>query len=255
MANTREQLRYHTGEAHFAKDYEKKAFLQKSVNTQVIDYLSDAIRTWFPNHQELTILDLCCGDGGSTKQFLTSLQEKNIKVKQLLGYDISPAQIETARKHLSSNSPLAFQVLNVEDITETAQYDLIISFFGLHWLERLPAVVSKLHQALAPDGRIAFLVPLEKEPLFQLRQQCMSSPTWAPHFKNYTLHPFLYHAADYAGPFTEYFIPDTNNYSWEILKKHTTESFGQFLGSWLQEERFLRLKSTDKKKPSNTLKI
>ena len=116
----------------------------------------------------LSILDLCCGDGSSTQALFNTLNATKTKVKELVGYDISPHQIDSANK-VNKNKSLTFAVMDAEKLEEEQRYDLIISFFGLHRLERIDEVVPRLHRALKADGRIVFLVPLEKDALYQLR--------------------------------------------------------------------------------------
>ena len=242
MTHTRETLKFDTGNAIFSKDYIKKSGHQKSYNTLVIEYLAEIIPSLFPLNNELSILDLCCGDGSATSKLLDVLLSKNINIKNITGYDISPEQIEIATNYTKENPCLTFEVMDVEKIDEQNRYDIVISLFGFHWLEQIQNLVPRIHRALKPEGTVMFLVPLEKEELFNLRQQCMFSPSWAGYFEGYILHPFHYSSLDYMEPFTEYFSPESGSISGEGLKKFTKEEFSKFLGSWLQEERYLRLK-------------
>lgn len=233
--------KFDTASAAFSRDYHEKSLHQKSFNTYAIEYIAEMVQKWFPNETELCILDLCCGDGSSTRKLLDALLENNIKVKQLVGYDISADQIAFANKNYA-NPQLLFKEANAEKLEEKQRFHLIVSFFGFHWLEQIQHTVPRLHDALLPDGRVAFLVPLEKETLYQLRQECMASAAWQDKFKGYTLSPFHYSALDYTEPFTEYFMPEIGNVTDDRIKHFSKADFCQFLESWLQEERYLRAK-------------
>lgn len=230
---------FSTSKTPFTSDYAQKSQHQKSFNMHAIEYLAETIGSWFPETSGLSILDLCCGDGSSTQILFDTLSATRTNVNKLVGYDISPHQIEIAKKN-NKNKSLTFEVMDAEKLDEEQRYDLIVSFFGLHWLEHIQEVVPRLHRALKADGRIVFLVPLEKEDLYQLRQQCIESLKWKDKFADYKLHPFHYTAADYTEPFAEYFSPEMGNMTDDCIKEFSKENFCKFLSSWLQEVRYLR---------------
>ena len=76
----------HDNAETFDKSYHKKAHLQKGFNPQLIDDLVDYILRVKPTATTipLRILDLCCGDGGSTRLLLDRLSEKGL-FRQLCG--------------------------------------------------------------------------------------------------------------------------------------------------------------------------
>ncbi len=224
----------------FGSDYAEKAHLQKSFNSKIILELVESISAWYPNTRDnpLKILDLCCGDGGSTYEFLQKLDERNICVNELLGYDISQEQINRTDEYSCKDPRLKFKKQDVEIMNDIEKYDVIISLFGLHWMEDIKNVSKKIHNALKPNGKLMFFVPLEKPDLFQIRKDFMSLPQWKPYFKDLKLYPFIENENEYIQAFEQYFIHCTYKRG-EEDKIFSEEDFMTFLSSWMQELRYI----------------
>lgn len=226
----------------FEHDYAEKAHHQKSYNSQIIGELVQAILRWFPHAREtpISILDLCCGDGGSTHELLQTLTREGVQISRVVGYDISAEQIEVAKTHARRDARLHFGVQDAGKITDQNQFDVVISLFGLHWIGDIKSTANRIHQALKPDGRVMFFVPLEEPELLAFRQAAISSPKWHPRFHDFTLTPFRETASGYTEPFSVFFHPeDEHNIHGRRPKFFPEADFITFLSSWMQEVRHL----------------
>lgn len=234
----------------FDKTYVANAHLQKGFNEQIVDNFVDYILQTIPDakEREIKILDLCCGDGGVTTALLQRLKAAGIKVKKMVGYDISTDLIEMAKGYEDSNPGLEFKVQDLSEMDDHGEYDVVLSLFGLHWIEDINRAADKIYQALKPNGKIMYFVPLEKTKLFALRQSIMSmeSSIWREAFENYTFSPFRSDPADYIQAFERGFDSESvEEISGTEDVEFPVERFKQFLGSWMQELRHLQCQ-TDK---------
>ncbi|MGE3919768.1 MAG: class I SAM-dependent methyltransferase [Gammaproteobacteria bacterium] len=231
------------GKEQFRNDYEVTALLQKGFNAQVIDDLVAYILNEIPTAKEkpIKLLDLCCGDGGITHALLIKLQEAGIQVEKIVGYDISTEQIKVAtEKHSSAEPRLEFKLQNIATMTDQAEYDVVICLFGLHWLPNINEVAEKIHNALKPDGKLMYFVPLEKTKLFALRTKLVNSPDWQAYFTDYDFSPFRSDPHEYFQAFTKLFQPENaDGIDGMQTVEFTEDRFKIFLSSWMQELRHL----------------
>ncbi len=241
LPNHRKQT---TDENLFKKDYAANAIMQKGFNEQIIVDLVQYILRKYPQAKTnpISILDLCCGDGGSTLALLEQLRLHGIIVKKLVGLDISPAQIEIAKRYTTDT--VSFEVRDISKIDYTNEFDVVISLFGLHWISDLSALANKISQATKPGGLTMFFVPLEKNAFFATRQALMSSPKWKMIFKEFTIHPFFDSSLPYANAFNNFFTPENpEGINGDQPVIFTKDRLVRFLSSWMQEVRYLQDKS------------
>lgn len=237
-----------TDQEQFDKSYVKNAHLQKGFNAHIIQNFVEYILRTIPSSKEqgIKILDLCCGDGGVTAALLQQLREAGIKVEKMLGYDISMDLIHIAKEYENTLPGLEFKAQDLSTMDDWEEYDVVLSLFGLHWIEDIHLAADKIYQSLKPDGKVMYFVPLEKAKLFALRQSTMNleSSTWKKSFENYTFSPFRSDPADYIQAFERGF--DTENaedISGTQDVEFPMERFKQFLASWMQELRHLQNQS------------
>jgi SAM-dependent methyltransferase len=226
----------------FKKDYREKAHLQKGINPQVIDDLVDYILRVKPESKEkpIRLLDLCCGDGGSTYLLLSQLDKNKIQVKSLVGYDISPAQIGVAAEYAQLDTRLSFEVRDINTLVEKDSFDVVLSLFGLHWIDNLGSVAVKIQQCLKPEGILMFFVPLETEHLFELRSKLIQSTKWGEKFNGFYLKPFISNSNHYFEVFALLFSYENEGgiyYADNI--DFEQNRFADFINSWMQEIRYL----------------
>ncbi|HZD59981.1 MAG TPA: methyltransferase domain-containing protein [Anaerolineae bacterium] len=95
------------------------------------------------------ILDLGCGDGVLTAQ-LASL----VPHGRVLGIDASEGMIATAKK-LESDI-VSFQVLDIDGIDFTDEFDLIFSNATLHWIKDHKRLLQHAYEGLKSGGFLRF---------------------------------------------------------------------------------------------------
>jgi trans-aconitate 2-methyltransferase len=95
------------------------------------------------------ILDLGCGDGILTRQLSQLVPNGSV-----LGIDSSKGMIETAKEQESSN--VSFQLLSINDIAFSDEFDLIFSNSTLHWIPDHKNLLNRTYKALRKQGIIRF---------------------------------------------------------------------------------------------------
>lgn len=227
----------------FERDYEKNALLQKGFNAEIIADFIKYIHRVCPSAKQrpIKILDLCCGDGGMTTAIFLQLIQSGIKIDKLVGCDISSEQISVAtEKYGRINSRLVFQTQDASQITTQNEYDVIISLFGLHWIPNIEHMAQVINTALKANGKLMYFVPLEKNTFFSRRRAMIASAKWAPHFKGFTLAPFISDPNRYSRAFSTLFSAENpNGISGSACVTFSNEHFKRFLSSWMQEIRHL----------------
>jgi SAM-dependent methyltransferase len=101
------------------------------------------------------IADIGCGGGGTSFGIL----QRALAGSVVHGFDISPAQIESARRRVSPDErAIAFEVADVGATVPGLPYDRLVSRFGIMFFEDPPAAFANLLRWLGPGGRFAFAV-------------------------------------------------------------------------------------------------
>ena len=127
----------------------------KTVTHKLLSYLS-------PQPTD-NVLDIGCGDGKFTSNYASS-------VSSVLGVDLSPSFIESARKDFSGsngNGNVKFilqdcaRLETCEEVTrQNGTFSKVVSNAALHWILRDPktrqGTLQACHDALAPGGLFAF---------------------------------------------------------------------------------------------------
>jgi SAM-dependent methyltransferase len=99
--------------------YNKNFVLQEDL---LITYLSDNLFT--SDVTTKSILELGCGYGRITKLLLTKFANM---IKEYHAVDLSPHQIENAKKYVdSNNNKLTFSVSDIQSFVTNKKYDLVI---------------------------------------------------------------------------------------------------------------------------------
>jgi SAM-dependent methyltransferase len=102
------------------------------------------------------IADIGCGGGGTAFELLRRAPTGSV----VHGFDISPAQIESARRRIPANErALAFEVADVATVpAPDGPYHRLASRFGTMFFDAPPAAFANLARWLSPGGRFAFAV-------------------------------------------------------------------------------------------------
>jgi SAM-dependent methyltransferase len=102
------------------------------------------------------IADIGCGGGGTALEILRLAPAGSV----VHGFDISPAQIESARRRIPTGEPaLAFEIADVATAAAPGEpYDRLVSRFGIMFFSDPSAAFANLLHWLAPGGLFAFAV-------------------------------------------------------------------------------------------------
>lgn len=106
------------------------------------------------------ILDIGCGDGKITEQIA-----KNVPNGEVIGIDSSPNMIKQATSDYSHIPNLKFLREKAETFTFKEKFDLVTSFFALHWVKDHSLVLKNILSALKKGGRIVLLMVSGGDPL------------------------------------------------------------------------------------------
>lgn len=131
----------------FAKakySYSEQAVAQQ----QICQHLFELIQQHCPTHLK-RIFEIGCGSGNLSRLLLQQLQ-----VDQYIVNDIYPAVMEFF-KH---DAKVEFCLGDAESIVYPKQLSAIVSSSALQWMQNLPDVFAKIHQALQSQGWFCFSI-------------------------------------------------------------------------------------------------
>ncbi len=151
-----------------------------------LEPLSELIAGGFFAHAE-SVLDVGCGVGNMAALLATELPECAV-----VGCDISESMIALASQH--------YQLPNLSFVEEDArrlgfdrQFDRIISFNCLHWVDDQPRALRQIYASLKPHGKALIVAAPEasNDDFKRVCRKVIISMKWAPHFINFkTTHSF-----------------------------------------------------------------
>ena len=225
--------------------YSPHAHHQTTVNDQAMITLVNTLHTHFGSHSIITILDLCCGHGAPSHKLFDELRKVNVTA-YITGWDIAPLQIDEANAKYKPLAPdhLTFDVQDVEKMherTDIAPFDVVISLFGLHWMDNITATAASIHAFTKPTGLMMSLVPLGDSALFAYRQNFMRTARWNHYFVDYILHNFQQDHQIYHNAFILCF--EDKEDTTEIMNQTFTykkEQLKSFVASWIPELRHIK---------------
>ncbi|MCU0878669.1 MAG: methyltransferase domain-containing protein [Pirellulaceae bacterium] len=132
-------------------------------------------------------LDLCCGTGAAIPLLQTLCR------RRVVGIDFSQGMLDVARSRLTTSvsaTPVELLHANVLDMTFDREFDLAITVGSLgHILKRdEPRFVQRIHAALRPGGRFAF-VTSTMPPWWSRRYLLSRAFNGAMHIRNLLVRP------------------------------------------------------------------
>jgi SAM-dependent methyltransferase len=110
-----------------------------------------ALRALLPDLRGRRVLDLGCGYGWLCRW-------ASACGAVVRGIDVSDKMLERARTW-SQDDGIAYERADLEDVVlPAASFDVVYSSLAFHYLVNLPELVSRIHRALVPGGRLIFSV-------------------------------------------------------------------------------------------------
>jgi SAM-dependent methyltransferase len=124
-----------------------------------------ALRALLPDLRGLDVLDLGCGFGW----FCRWARQQG--AAHVLGVDVSEKMLARARAD-TDDPGIIYRRADLEHLAlPPASFDLAYSSLTLHYVERLEALLTQVHRALVPGGRLVFSV---EHPIYT----APGDPTW-----------------------------------------------------------------------------
>ena len=133
---------------HMSEDYELNSSSQKTIGRAVIQCAIEMAKLEFGDMQTIKALDIACGPGNLTIEFLHALEDNFPDAKiDLAGLDYSEENVNRLIKN-SAGSVQGIVASFYELPAQTKGQNIIISNEGLHW--QSPYKTSKIFYAYLP---------------------------------------------------------------------------------------------------------
>ncbi len=143
---------------------------------------------------QMRVLDLGCGTGALTRRLAEQL-----RARETLGVDRSPAMLERCAEQRAGSASLSFQQGDLAALKPDGSWDLVFSNAALHWVEDHPALLRQLKGCLAPGGQLAVQVPANHEhPSQTVAAEVARKATFAQALGGYVRRTPVLSATDYA---------------------------------------------------------
>ncbi len=127
--------------------YDQYAVMQQQAALAMVRRLSD-LNYELPDGP---VLEIGCGTGAVSRELLTMFPERSLTL-----VDLAPGMIDENRQaltpYLDTAHQVDWQVRDAETIDIHQHYALIVSCLTLQWFQDLAGSLSRLCQALVPDG-------------------------------------------------------------------------------------------------------
>lgn len=138
-----------------------------------------------------SILDVGCGDGK-----ITAVMARSIPEGFVVGVDISPSMIETAKNSFSAFKNLSFQVRDAAQLDFNEQFDLITSFTVMQWVLEQSQALRGFERALKPGGKLWIQMPTDlPAAMKEALDQTISSERWKSYFVHFAA-PWRFYGPD-----------------------------------------------------------
>lgn len=164
---------------HNAELYQDANKMQRRDAEQLIKEYANILK-WRPDGSD-SILDIGCGSGDVTIDFVLPILPKNFR--RLTGFDLSDEMVEYARNKYA-NPRITFEQFDIgvhlekQELRDVEPFDHVVSFYCLHWVQNQREAVQNLHKLCKPDGDILLLV-LAQHPVFEIYRRMARSKHWA----------------------------------------------------------------------------
>ncbi|MBN4006293.1 class I SAM-dependent methyltransferase [Nostoc sp. LPT] len=132
-----------------------------------------------------SILDIGCGDGKVTAEIASYIPNGSVR-----GINNSLEMIDFAQKTFPPSyfPNLTFQFADAKNLNFNNEFDVIVSFFCLHWIIDHIPVLTGIERSLKPNGRILLLFPAKTNDshVDTVMSKVMSSASWSKYFDKFT---------------------------------------------------------------------
>lgn len=188
------------------------------------------------------ILDIGCGDGKITASFAKSIPKGSV-----IGIDISPSMIQTAKTTFSDWNNLTFELQDASNIHFDNQFDLITSFTVMHWVLNQSQALKSFAKALKAEGKLYIQMPIGlPTSMEEALKITLAKHEWASYFSNFSAPWKFYQPNEYRELLINAHL---NPIKLEVVKKHeffpSRALFHDFLKQWFPYLRTLPIEKKD----------
>lgn len=130
------------------------------------------------------VLDIGCGDGK-----ITAAIAREVPKGSVIGLDFSADMIRVCNEQYSDISNLKFFVADAANFSVDQKFDLVTSFFTLHWVKNQAAALETAAGLLKPGGTVVIrMAGQAPSPIGKAFEQLAAIEPWKAHFSNTPLH-------------------------------------------------------------------
>lgn len=124
------------------------------------------------------VLDIGCGDGKITAEIARQVPRGSV-----VGVDFSEDMIRVCKERYSEVSNMQFSVADAANFSFDQKFDLVTSFFTLHWVKDQAAVLENIKKVLKPGGTVIIrMAGYAPSPIGQAFEQLIITEPWKAHF-------------------------------------------------------------------------
>jgi trans-aconitate methyltransferase len=143
-----------------------------------------------------SILDIGCGNGK-----ITSILAGLVPKGRALGIDLSEEMIGYAKSNYPEelHSNLSFQVGDASCLGFREEFDLVVSFACLHWVEDHLQILKGVKRGLKPGGRVLFSCGGKGNAaqILDLTDELSRSERWGEYFREFKFPYHFYRPEEY----------------------------------------------------------
>jgi len=149
--------------------YRERSSLQQTMAAEVLQALDVT--------SSERVLDIGCGDGRITFEIA-----RRVPQGYVMGVDTSSNMIELAAQKRRPN--LGFEVADARALPFKHEFDLVVSFNALHWIQEQDLALASIHKSLRPGGKAHLrLVPMgARKSIETVLEETRNSPAWSQYF-------------------------------------------------------------------------
>ena len=139
--------------------YHENNQLQQHGVEKFLDFFGEQLRKEFGS-KDLVLLDVGSGDG----KILTDvvIGKSGLKFSKVIGVDVSQEMLRYSQAKYCSEL-VSFQFMDagkeIPENLKNQQFDIVSSFYCLHWIGDLNAAFGNIHDLLKPNGIFCFIIP------------------------------------------------------------------------------------------------
>lgn len=134
------------------EQYSRNNQSQKAISEKFFNNHGDKLRKEFDD-KEIEVLDIGSGCGQIFNEVF--VPKSGLKLSKVIGVDMSEEMVKFANENYGSDSMSFFVMDASKEVPENLKkfkFDLVTSFFCMHWITDLDKAFQNVHNFLKPNG-------------------------------------------------------------------------------------------------------